>query len=401
MGIAPYKSFTFDGVSSLNYGVYLTGTGVFNAPARAVEMVEIPGRNGNFALDKGRFENIQVTYKAGMFDVNESNFADKISALRNWLGSKTGYVRLEDDYNASEYRMAVYSSGLEVEHEMLIAGEFEITFDCKPQRFLTSGETASTVTSGATVTNPTLFESSPKLEVTGYGTINLGTEEIEIEANLIGPTIVANNPNAAGNVNIDTTYANSGDRIYGDEYLGLAYVTASCTSSITSVSISTATDWVATANKTSSTSIQATVKYVGDFNYGTSETATNTFTISAVVGGSTKTFTLTANVIYNGSNNIKINSTVGTMPTGWTKGVEPVRIGNVIWLDSTKSTLIPPIYIDCEIGEAYVINNGVVQSINNSVTMPGNLPKLASGSTTVTFDNTITQLKIAPRWWKV
>ena len=65
MGIAPYKSFTFDGVSSLNYGVYLTGTGVFNAPARAVEMVEIPGRNGNFALDKGRFENIQVTYNTG------------------------------------------------------------------------------------------------------------------------------------------------------------------------------------------------------------------------------------------------------------------------------------------------------------------------------------------------
>ena len=398
MGIAPYKSFTFDGVSSLNYGVYLTGTGVFNAPARAVEMVEIPGRNGNFALDKGRFENIQVTYKAGMFDVNESNFADKISALRNWLGSKTGYVRLEDDYNASEYRMAVYSSGLEVEHEMLIAGEFEITFDCKPQRFLTSGETATTVTSGATVTNPTLFASSPKLEVTGYGTINLGTEEIEIEANLIGPTIVYSG--SISNMTIDTTYANSGDRIYGDGYVGKAFLMASCTSTVTSVTISTATDWIATVTKTSSTSIQAEVKYVGDYAYGTSKSVSETFTITAVVGGSNKTMTLTAHADYNGSNNIHVYSSVGTMPAGWTKTGEPVQ-GNTIWLDSTKSTLIPPIYIDCEIGEAYVINNGVVQSINNSVTMPGNLPKLASGNTTVTFDNTITLLKIAPRWWKV
>ena len=398
MGIAPYKAFTFGGQSSLNYGVYITGTGVFNAPERSVEMVEIPGRNGMFALDKGRFNNIQVTYKAGMFDVSEANFADKISALRNWLCSKVGYIRLEDDYNTSEYRMAVYSSGLEVEHDMLIAGEFEITFDCKPQRFLTSGETKSTVTSGGSLTNPTLFASSPLLEATGYGTINLGTEAIEIEANLIGPTLVYSG--TSGNMTIDTTYANPGDRIYGDGYIGLAYLSASCTNTVTSVSISTATDWTATVSKTSTKSIEATVKYVGDYAYGTTKNASNTFTISAVVNGVTQTMTLTAHVDYNGSDYIQVYSTVGTMPTGWTKGVEPVR-GNNIWLDSTKSTLIPPLYIDTEIGEAYVISGGVVQSINNSVTMPAELPTLAPGSTTITFDNTITLLKITPRWWKV
>ena len=32
MGIRPYKSFTFGGDSSLNYGIYVTGEGVFNAP---------------------------------------------------------------------------------------------------------------------------------------------------------------------------------------------------------------------------------------------------------------------------------------------------------------------------------------------------------------------------------
>ena len=141
MGIAPYKYFTFDGESSRNYDVYLTGTGVFNAPQRAVDLLEIPGRNGNYALDQGRFNNITVTYKAGIVDYSESDFADKVSAVRNWLCSKVGYVRLTDDYNPDEYRMAVFKNGITVDHDDLKTGEFEITFECKPQRWLTSGET--------------------------------------------------------------------------------------------------------------------------------------------------------------------------------------------------------------------------------------------------------------------
>ena len=168
---AMYKSLSFDNTPSRSYGVYITGEAVYNAPERAVEMISIPGRNGAFALDQGRFENIEVSYPAGIFADNEADFAQAVSDFRNFLCSKKGYCRLTDEYNPSEYRMAVYKSGLEVDPAQLRAGEFTITFDCKPQRWLTSGETATAVASGGTVTNPTLFESSPMLEVTGYGNI--------------------------------------------------------------------------------------------------------------------------------------------------------------------------------------------------------------------------------------
>lgn len=135
-----FKTLTFDGKSSAEFNVYITGEGVFNAPERAVEMISIPGRNGAFALDNGRFENIEVTYNCGIAGDDDTDFAEAISAFRNWLCSRNGYVRLTDDYNANEYRMAVYKSGLEVAATQLIAGEFPIVFECKPQRFLTSGE---------------------------------------------------------------------------------------------------------------------------------------------------------------------------------------------------------------------------------------------------------------------
>lgn len=142
---AIYKSLVFDGESSRDYGIYITGQAVYNAPERDVEMINIPGRNGSFALDKGRFQNIEVTYPAGIFADNETDFAQGISDFRNFLCSRNGYVRLTDEYNPGEYRMAVYKSGLDVSPAQLKAGEFDIVFDCKPQRFLTSGEEPITI----------------------------------------------------------------------------------------------------------------------------------------------------------------------------------------------------------------------------------------------------------------
>ena len=162
---AMFKSLTFDGEDSRDYGVYITGQAVFNAPEREVEMISIPGRNGQFALDKGRFENIEVTYPAGIFANTEADFAEAVSNFRNLLCSKRGYVRLQDEYHPDEYRMAIYKSGLELENVALKAGEFEITFDCKPQRYLTSGEEEITIGGSGdteTVTGDTIQIDNPE-----------------------------------------------------------------------------------------------------------------------------------------------------------------------------------------------------------------------------------------------
>lgn len=148
-----FNGFTFDGVDSKMYGVYITQEAAFDAAERDVEMISIAGRNGEYALDRGRFLNVTVTYKAGITATDEASFASAIRDFRNQLASRRGYCRLEDDYNADEYRLAVYRSGLEVNaSDILKAGEFTITFDCKPQRFLKSGEIPRTI--GGSVTNP-------------------------------------------------------------------------------------------------------------------------------------------------------------------------------------------------------------------------------------------------------
>lgn len=179
--MAAYKSFTFNSTNSLAYGIYITGEPVYNAPARSVEKITIPGRNGDLLMDQGRFENIEVKYPAGTFAETQADFADALAAIRDFLGALHGYHKLTDDYNPEEYRMASFKSGLNVAPvPFQRAGEFDLIFDCKPQRFLTSGEQVTTMTTSGTINNPTPYEARPLLVVTGIGNLTVNGVQIAI-----------------------------------------------------------------------------------------------------------------------------------------------------------------------------------------------------------------------------
>lgn len=415
MAVAPtgaiYKALEFDGVSSRTYGVYITGEAVYNAPERDVEMITIPGRSGSFALDNGRFENITVTYPAGIFAETEADFRAAISDFRNFLCSRKGYVRLQDEYNPNEYRMAVYKSGLEVEPAMLKAGEFEITFDCKPQRWLTSGETATTVANNGTITNPTLFDSSPLLEVTGYGNIGINGETITVENGEVGTILLAsksaNGDETITSLQITVDYSgysstvNAGDGIRGYFYTnneimgkpapGGSYYTISTIDGVASGLAGKSfvnKDYFYTL--TAFPSSNQTVTFTNSYAIVLTNNVSFTLTITRTITNSTSgiiTFldqvTTSTNVSsYMRHNIIKIET-------------ENVRIL------STYSSLGNPTYIDLDIGEAYKISNNTAISLNDTVKIPAELPKLKPGTNTFTKANTVTQLKVVPRWWKV
>lgn len=434
MGINPtptnFKTFTFDGENSANFGVYITGKGVFNAPERNVEMIDIHGRNGAFALDHGNFNNIEVTYPAGIFADTEADFAQAVSDLRNWLCSKVGYVRLEDDYNPNEYRMAIYKSGLDVDHDMLIAGEFELTFDCKPQRFLKSGETAISITSGDTIKNPTRFDSNPMFEVYGYGNINSGDAEIDVQIDFLGMvTLIDFSTNATENKRFTTSY--DATTIYGDytETLDTALI-ATGDPIIASGRIfiecwPKADQYDAVISVTNSGMINGAEYYpnrssghqgyyqcIGyvyfadeTFTAGTSSTVTGTSSVDLMTTDGTTTIVVTLSIDYDGADELLYHLTIVTDGAKAKPYVDSRTLPSInkelIRVDSTVPASAQPTYIDMDTGEAYGEINGVVVSLNDHVSLPSDLVKLPSGATEITYDNTITQLDIIPRWWKV
>lgn len=415
MAVAPtgriFNGFEFDGESSKNYSIYITGEAVYNAPEREVEMISIPGRNGSFALDKGRFENIEVTYPAGIFADNELDFARAVSNLRNYLCSKKGYCRLTDDYNPDEYRLAIYKSGLEVDPAQLKAGEFDITFECKPQRYLMSGETPMEITSGENILNPTLFDSQPLIEVEGYGNISFGDFTISItdedigditlleprsKSSDTGTAVISGSFNTALVSNGDTItiqpvtvqllYKDSQNRIVGASGTGSGSGTGE-----TEISNLTEGSFVAT---TTVSGIQ--------FTAGTAA-ATRTYTTTLTIAlsdSSTVTAQYEVNFIYSVSN--------GGLAVALRPKAGETWIARNVTLDingatavSTATILGHPTYIDCELGEAYKIENDGLISLNRYIDLGSDLPVLTAGVNTFTYDNTITDLKVTPRWWKV
>ena len=52
------NAFQFNGRSSSEFGVYISGGGTYNAPERDVEFMAMPGRSGDLLIDNGRFKNI-------------------------------------------------------------------------------------------------------------------------------------------------------------------------------------------------------------------------------------------------------------------------------------------------------------------------------------------------------
>lgn len=414
MAIAPtgniFKTLEFDGESSYQYGVYISGAGVFDAPERDVEMITIPGRNGSFSLDNGRFQNIEVTYPAGIFADSDADFAQAISDFRNFLCSRKGYVRLTDDYNPDEYRMAIYKSGLDVTPAQLKAGQFSITFECKPQRYLMSGETAVSVSSGETITNPTLFESHPMLEVTGYGSVNVGGGTVTVNNVVLGETQISNekhNESLPTTVPLDVRNLNTGDSIYQKDAQGIRVILAiqTVTAVISSVSVETVTNGTGSYRGISSREIRLDVyPTISNYTNGTDQTITTTVSLKIKLNGQTTyncTYTVTTQYT-SASDSIQITAsrTTGWPPSGVAKYSTKCSVLS-FYGDSTKTLLPTPMYIDLDIGEAYgEVNSGII-SFNNIVSMPAKLPVLDVGINTIAYDNTVTDLKITPRWWKI
>ena len=187
MAVIPKKNLWFGGVSAASYGIFISGEGVYSTPERAVEMVTIPGRNGALSIDQGRYENITIEYPALVHGRTQEEMRRKLSAFMNAVASQHGYQRLEDTYHQEEYRLAIYQAGIAVEPIVYgRAAKFTLQFNCKPQRFLKSGEEEVAVASGSAINNPTPFDSQPLLEIKGYGEMQIGDYPIDLNGYIIG-----------------------------------------------------------------------------------------------------------------------------------------------------------------------------------------------------------------------
>ena len=169
----------FNGKSLADFGVYISGNGTFGTAERDYETVQVPGKNGDLLFDNGRFSNTAISYPAWIAEDFNENYRE----LASFLMSDLDYHRLEDTYHPDEYRLAYFTGGMDPSVFDFIFGAFNLTFTCKPQRFLKIGENPVEFTSSGTIDNPSSLTAKPQINVYGHGEITIGDRKVVIAEN--------------------------------------------------------------------------------------------------------------------------------------------------------------------------------------------------------------------------
>lgn len=187
--------FKFNDSKSEDFGLVIQTPPTYQYPERDLSVTHIPGRNGDIILDNKCFKNVRRTYSIALLYPQDSNYYKSFESILDWLNSAKGkYARLEDTYDIGVYRLASFQMGGEFIDYLGKGGVATVSFECKPQRFLTIGEQPSVHTGGQFVISSIYsYDAKPLITI----------ENVNVEANhLLMMTVLDDDNNATSSVSI-------------------------------------------------------------------------------------------------------------------------------------------------------------------------------------------------------
>lgn len=173
-----YGSF-YGGISATErFGMVVYGCeGIDEIATRDVTPIVVPGKNGVLHLDNGRWDERQISYLCYVPGVTSDNYIAKMLEIRAFYGEEghAEYLPLFDTFYPEHFAQAAFAGAMEPEPMAFrTKGLIKITFKCRPERYLISGQETTTFTAQSTapfeLTNPTDFSAFPLIYITGRGT---------------------------------------------------------------------------------------------------------------------------------------------------------------------------------------------------------------------------------------
>lgn len=174
----------YGGESSSDYGMVVAEAPAYERPKRKETIYTVPGRNGAVIFQENAWDDVTRSYIVWLAEDVTHTLAERVDALEAWLNSKTGYIRLEDNFEPDVFRLAYYSGGDGFTNNLTQYGEATLSFTCRPERFLKSGAVSVEVDDGAVLTNPTRYASKPLIYIEANGTVQISINGVTITAEL-------------------------------------------------------------------------------------------------------------------------------------------------------------------------------------------------------------------------
>jgi len=172
------RTLTFNYKPFEDFNTFWDGADLFGTPQKDSSFYSIAGKNGDLEIFNGRFLNKELPINCFI----RENFIENYSNLINFLYSQDGYKRFENSNEPDIYRMASFVSEIEPDTGVAMKyGQFVLTFNFKPQKYLKSGEIA--IEGDSELLNPTNFTALPLIEVVGTGTVQINDSILTLANN--------------------------------------------------------------------------------------------------------------------------------------------------------------------------------------------------------------------------
>lgn len=200
-------SITWNGVSSDTIGVVVERIPNRYVPTRRFSPQQVAGRNGNILLVDKSFPNVEQEYEVYL-SAEAQGLPSVARACAEWLMGPDGYCRLQDSYDTTVYREAFLMGGYDLENILNKFGRCTITFSCKPQKYLLTGDTPISIPAGATTTytgSSVQFDGITGASITSLSTTITPTQDLHGYAN---PWPGGGGKNKI--ITIDRTFTNNG-----------------------------------------------------------------------------------------------------------------------------------------------------------------------------------------------
>ena len=138
-------------------------------PVRKSTVVQIPGTSREVVQMEDAWETFDQPYELFVGDGTADSVETALSNVAKVL-YKTGWQTLEDDYDPNYFRLAYFLGPFELENLKTRVGTFEVSFRCRAEKYLKTGNIEITVASGDNVKNETDYVAKPLIYVAGSGT---------------------------------------------------------------------------------------------------------------------------------------------------------------------------------------------------------------------------------------
>ena len=201
------ETFYLDGIDALSAGIQLQEPIEFSKAVPIVEAQTIPGRNGDLVRYTGSYENRSGS--ASCFCL-QKDVEKAVSSAGRFLMGKKGYRRLETSDDPDHYWMARVENSPQIAMRLRTLAPFEIGFDCKPQRFVKTGENAIVFNSSGSLFNQYGQVALPFITLYGQGKGRLTIGDCVVEVKTLNGTLYldsetqnAYNNNGNQNLNIN------------------------------------------------------------------------------------------------------------------------------------------------------------------------------------------------------